>query len=224
MRIRRVTKKSVSISEISGQNPASCPLDSALPTAALPAIVPPHLFMTRAQAVSKSLNALLSDDIDTAVSISSNFSGGAGSLFDNETADIVGFILAHDYTPDPSIKPDVLAPLRLMAAAMELWEDINLTDHVDVSGDWSHRHSPELVTHLLHTAGLEQHRLQRLRDMGARFISVRSSLPSGHCPACRHDLGREFPAANAPFLPHTDCSCQASCACSYIAVVTPPRH
>jgi len=178
--------------------------------------------MTRAEAVSKSLNALLSDEIETAVSISSTFSGGAGSLFDNETADIIRFILEHDYTPDPSIKPAVLAPLRVIAAAMELWDDLNLADHADVSGEWSHRHSPELVTHLLHTAGLEQHRLERLRQMGARKISVRSKLPSGHCPVCRADLGKVFSVTAVPFLPHPDCSCQNSCDCSYIAIPAPP--
>lgn len=178
--------------------------------------------MTRPEAVSKSLNALLSDDIETAVAISSDFSGGAGSLFDNETAEIVRFILAHDYTPDPSIGPDVLAPLRIIAAAMELWEDLILADHADVSGEWNHRHPPELVTRLLHTAGLEQHRLERLRQMGARQISVRSSLRAGHCPACLADLGKTLPATMAPFLPHPHCSCRDGCDCSYIAIPSPP--
>jgi hypothetical protein len=178
--------------------------------------------MTRSEAVSKSLNALLGEDIETAVSISSAFSGGAGSLFDNETADIVRFILAHDYTPDPTISPEVLAPLRVIAAAMELWGDINLADHADVSGEWGHRHPPELVTRLLHAAGLEQHRLERLRQMGAREITIRSNLGSGHCPACRADLGKVFPVALAPFLPHPDCSCESSCSCSYIAIPSPP--
>lgn len=178
--------------------------------------------MTRSEAVSKSLNALLSDDIETAVSISSNFSGGAGSLFDNETAGIIRFILEHNYTPDPTIDPGILAPLRVIAAAMELWGDLNLADHADVSGNWNYKYPPELVTRLLHTAGLEQHRLERLRQMGARDITVRSSLPSGHCPACLTDLGKTFPIAAAPFLPHPHCSCQASCGCSYIAIPSSP--
>lgn len=180
--------------------------------------------MTRSDAVSKSLNALLSDDIETAVSISSDFSGGAGSLFDNETANIVRFILGHDYSPDPSIQPEVLAPLRIIAAAMELWGDINLAEHADVSGEWNHKHPPEVVTRLLHTAGLEQHRLARLQQMGAREISVRSNRESGHCPACRADLGRIYPAASAPLLPHPDCSCESACDCSYIAIPAPPLH
>ena len=178
--------------------------------------------MTRPEAVSKSLKSLLSHDIETAVSISSNFSGGAGSLFDNETADIVRFILEHDYTPDSSISSDVIAPLRVIAAAMELWDDLNLADHADVSGNWEHKHPPELVTRLLHAAGLQQHRLERLRQMGAREISIRSNRRSGHCPVCQADLGKSFPAALAPPLPHLDCSCEASCDCSYFAIPAPP--
>lgn len=178
--------------------------------------------MTRSEAVSKSLNALLRDDIETAVSISSSFSGGAGSLFDNETADIVRAILAHDYTPDPSISAEVIAPLRVIAAAMELWDDINLADHADVSGSWDYKHPPDLVTRLLHAAGLQRHRLERLRQMGAREVSIRSNRSSAHCPACRADLGRTFPADTVPHLPHPDCSCESACACSYIAIPAPP--
>jgi glycyl-tRNA synthetase (class II) len=75
--------------------------------------------MTRSEAVSKSITALLSGEAETAASIASSFHGGAGSLYENESVNIVRFILEHDYTPDPNIKPTVLAPLRIVAAAIE---------------------------------------------------------------------------------------------------------
>jgi len=176
--------------------------------------------MKRSEAVAKSLTALINDEVETAVAISSNFHGGAGSLYENETLNIVRFILDHEYTPDPTIKPKILAPLRVAAAAMELWGDVCLEDFADVSGSWKYRHTPELVTRLLYTAGLEQHRLLRLIQMGADQVLIRSNRPTGHCPACRRDLGVTFPIANAPFLPHQDCSCDDPCQCSYIAVQT----
>ena len=174
--------------------------------------------MKRSEAVAKSLTALINDDVETAVEISSNFHGGAGSLYDAETAKIVRFILDHEFTPDSTIKPAVLAPLRVAAAATELWGDVALEDFADVSGNWKYKHTPEIVTRLLYSAGLQQHRLRRLKRMGAEQIRIRSNHPSGHCPACSRDLGRVFPVSKAPFLPHPDCSCESPCDCSYVAV------
>ena len=174
--------------------------------------------MKRSEAVAKSLTALINDDVGTAVAISSHYHGGAGSLYENETIGIVRFILEHEYTPDPTIKAKVLAPLRIAAAAMELWGEVRLDDFADVRGNWKYKHDPETVTFLLHRAGFEQHRLHRLEHMGARGVQVRSNRPAGHCPACTRDLGGIFPIARAPFLPHPDCSCDSPCECSYIAV------
>jgi hypothetical protein len=178
----------------------------------------PPTGMTRSEAIAKSLTALIDDDVERAVAISSNFHGGAGSLYESETVNIVRFILDHEYTPDPTIKPKVLAPLRVAAAAMELWGEFRLEDFADVSGNWKYKHTPELVTGLLYAAGLEQHRLQRLNMMGATRVQIRSGRSSGHCPACSRDLGTTVPIADAPFLPHPDCSCDSPCQCSYIAV------
>lgn len=174
--------------------------------------------MKRSEAVAKSLTALINDDLETAVTISCEFHGGAGSLYQTETTEIVRFILDHEYTPDSTIKPDVLAPLRVAAAAMELWGDVRLEDFADVSGNWKYKHTPETITRLLYAAGLEQHRLHHLKQMGARQVQIRSDRSAGHCPACRRDLGRRYPIALAPFLPHPDCSCDTPCQCSYLAV------
>lgn len=173
--------------------------------------------MTRADALAKSLTALLSGDVETAASVASSFHGGAGSLYENESVAIVRFILEHDYTPDATIKPKVLAPLRVVAAAMELWGEVDINDFADVSGSWKYKHSPELVTQLLYNAGLQQHRLQRLRDMGSQEVEIRAGDTKDLCPACKADLGLSFPIHAAPFLPHSGCSCKGSCQCSYIA-------
>jgi hypothetical protein len=173
--------------------------------------------MTRAEAVAKTVTALLSDEVETAATIASNFHGGAGSLYENESVNIVRFILDHDYTPDPNITPDVLTPLRVVAAAMELWGEVNIDEIADVRGSWTYKYNPEIVTHLLYTAGLEQHRRQRLRDMGIQEVEARSNQETGLCPTCQADLGQAFPIDEAPFLPHRTCSCENSCHCSYIA-------
>lgn len=178
--------------------------------------------MTRAEALAKSLAALIRGDVETAASIASSFHGGAGSLYENESIAIVRFILEHDYTPDPAIKPEVLARLRIVAAAMELWGEVDIKDIADVSGSWKYKHSPELGAQLLYKAGLEQHRLQRLRDMGSQEIEIRANHTKDLCPACKSDLGLSFPIHAAPFLPHPGCSCEYSCNCRYIAHQSPP--
>jgi|GEM_PF-1808914 len=173
--------------------------------------------MTRSEAVAKTVTALLNDDVELAASIASSYHGGAGSLYENESVNIVRFILDHDYTPDPTIKPGVLGPLRIVAAAMELWGEVDIKDIADVTGSWKYKYTPETVTHLLYTAGLEQHRLQRLREMGIQEVEIRSSQKNGLCPACQSDLGLPFPIDRAPFLPHPACSCEGSCHCRYLA-------
>jgi hypothetical protein len=171
--------------------------------------------MTRAEAVAKTVTALNSDELELAASIASSFHGGAGSLYENESINIARFILDHDYTPDPSIDPEVLAPLRVVAAAMELWGDVQVTEVADFEGSWTYQHSPETVVQLLYTAGLEQHRLARLGEMGIRRIGIRSDHEDGLCPACKADLGQTFPISNVPFLPHADCTCEQPCRCRY---------
>lgn len=172
--------------------------------------------MTRSQAVARTVNALLEEDVAQAVTIASEFHGGAGSLFEEESADVVRSILEHDYTPDPAIKPGVLTPLRVVAAATELWGEVDISEVADVTGSWKYRHTPEIVTGLLHAAGLQRHRLNRLRAMGLRAVEIRPGHGPGLCPACRADLGRSFPIDAAPLLPHRDCSCETSCHCSYL--------
>jgi len=177
--------------------------------------------MNRSAAVARSLTALINDDVEGAVEISSAFHGGAGSLYGAETADLIRFILDHDFTPDPTIKPKILAMLRVAAAAMELWGDVRLEDFVDVSGKWRYKHPPGIFTRLLYTAGVGQHGLQELRRMGAEQVKIRSHLPSGHCPACSRDIDTIFPIEHVPFLPHRDCTCDSPCQCSYAALPTP---
>ena len=153
--------------------------------------------------------------VEQAVAIASGFHGGAGSLFADDSIEIVRSILAQDYSPDPTIKPGVLDPPRVVAAAMELWGEVDIADVADVSGSWKYCHTPEIVTRLLHTAGFEHHRLKRLREMGLRDVEIRPGQSSSLCPACQADVGKFFPIDTAPPLPHRNCSCENSCHCSY---------
>ena len=169
--------------------------------------------MHRKEAVSQSLNALINGDVDEAVAVNSNYYGGAGTLYEKETVEIIRCILESEYTPDPAIKSKVLNPLRVAAAAMELWGASEVQESIDVSGDWTYKLNPRDVMQLLYTAGLEQHRLKRLRDSGVKAVAVRTRNEKPAAP-CLEVLGKTFPIAKAPPLPHSDSACQ----CSYAAV------
>lgn len=168
--------------------------------------------MHRKEAVSQSLTALVNGDADGAVMVSSSYYGGAGTLYEKETVEIIRCILENEYTPDAAIKLKVLKPLRVVAAAMELWGASEVQEFAEVSGDWTYRLSPRDVTQLLYTAGLEQHRLRRLQECGVKEVAVRTRNKKP-APACREVLGKIFPIAEAPSLPHGDPACQ----CSYAA-------
>jgi hypothetical protein len=148
------------------------------------------------------------DDVRRAVQLSSEYFDGVGALYEEETVSIVRCILEHDWTPDAAIKPRVLHPLRVVAAAMELWGEGELKDFADVSGKWKYAEDPETITRLLYAAGREQHRLQHLRERRVRRVQVRSSSESPPA-ACLPDIGKTFAVGEAPFLPHrgVDCRC-----------------
>ena len=168
--------------------------------------------MYRKEAVSQSLTSLVNGDVKEAVTISSNYYGGAGTLYERETISIIECILEHDFTPDPTIKAKVLAPLRVVAAAMELWGVREVQEFADVSGDWTYKLAPVDVIQLLYAAGLERHRLELMRKSGVKKVEVRarSDQPAA---SCQKIAGQTFPIDEVPDLPHSDAACQ----CSYAA-------
>ena len=64
--------------------------------------------MNRQAAVSKSLHSLSAGEVEEAVTICSDYFGGAGTLYEKETVAIIEAILDDDYTPDPALKERVL--------------------------------------------------------------------------------------------------------------------
>ncbi len=168
-----------------------------------------HRLMHRKEAVSQSLTALINENVEEAVAISSNYYGSAGTLYEKETISIIQLILEHDFTPDPAIKSEVLKPLRVVAAAMELWGAGDVREFAELSGDWTYKLQPESVIQLLYAAGLERHRLDQMRRCGVAKVVVRT-LGKNPGPACREVAGKLFPVEKAPVLPHRDPACQCS--------------
>ena len=113
-------------------------------------VADPTFLRHRQEAVSQSLSALTNGKVPDAVTVSSNYFGGARTLYAQETVAIIECILDHNFTPDPAIKPKVLKPLRVVAAAMELWGESDLQEFAEVSGDWTYKFKPEEVIQLLY--------------------------------------------------------------------------
>lgn len=167
--------------------------------------------MHRKEAIAESLRALADGKVPEAVAVASSYTGGAETLYEKETIAIMEAVLEHDFTPDSSIDPDALQQLRAAAAATELW---GVPAVEELAGDpgsgWTHRLGPADVILLLHRAGFEQNRLDRLRAAGVQMVEVHS-LQQDPAPICREAAGRSFPIDRAPPLPHSD----AACRCSY---------
>jgi hypothetical protein len=177
----------------------------------------PHPRMTKTESVAESLNALQSGDIEKAVMLCSNCSGGEGSLYANDTISIVRTILEDDYTPDTRLKERVLAPMRVVAAAIELWGVEEASQYAEITGDWNFRYQPTEALELLYSAGLEKHRLGGLTAMGASRIKVTFSETSPLCPTCRAIQGKTFTPAEAPALPLAECTGDTPCLGHYSA-------
>ena len=65
-------------------------------------VADPTFPMYLQEAVSQSLDALIKGKVPDAVTVSSNYFGGAGTLYEKETVAIIECILDHDFTPDPT--------------------------------------------------------------------------------------------------------------------------
>ena len=149
-------------------------------------VADPTCPMDLQEAVSQSLAALIEGKVPDAVTVSSNYFGGAGTLYEKETVAIIECILDHDFTPDPTIKPKVLKTLRVIAAAMELWGESDVQEFAEVRGDWTH-----------------------LRHAGVRKIAVRNGADQA-ARVCQETIGRVFAIEEAPILPHGDPACRCS--------------
>ena len=181
----------------------------------LPAHHTSHL-MYRKEAISLSLNALDRGEVEEAVAANSDYYGGAGTLYEKETIEIMRNILECDYTPDPGIENTVLQPLRVVAAAMELWGAGGVREFAAAGNEWTGRLKPEVISDLLYAAGLEEHRLDRFRAAGVEEVTIHTRRENP-APCCREDAGKTFRIDATPPLPHPDPSCQ----CSYAAIRKP---
>ena len=173
--------------------------------------------MTKTQAVAETLTALQSGDLEKAVALSNRYSGREGSLYEHDTATLIRTILEHDYTPDPRLSDSILAPLRILAAATELWGMEEAEDYINISGHWHFRYEPAEALRLLHDAGVEKHRLLGMAAMGVERVCVSFLNRSWVCSVCRKLKDREFPIAEAPPLPLVDCLSDTPCLGHYTA-------
>ena len=173
--------------------------------------------MTKTQSVAESLTALQDGDAEKAVALSSEFSGREGSLYEHDTVAIVSTILAHDYSPDPALTAGILTPLRILAAAAELWGLEEVDDYIDISGDWNYRYEPVAAVRLLHDAGVEKHRLDGMAAMGVETVRAHFANRNWACSECRKLKDREFAIAEAPPLPLVTCLSDPPCLGHYTA-------
>ena len=176
--------------------------------------------MTKTQSVAESLTALESGDIEHAVSLSCEHSGKEGALYEQDTVSIVRTILEHDYTPDERLKERVLAPLRVVAAAMELWGSEEASQYAEITGNWDYRYNPAIALKLLHIAGVEKHRLKGLEAMGVEQVKITFPEATPLCAACAALQGQVFAIAEAPMLPLAACTGEVPCNGHYLAANT----
>lgn len=173
--------------------------------------------MTKTQSVAESLTALQAGDAEHAVALSTQFSGREGSLYEHDTVAIVKTILGDDYSPDPKFTESILAPLRILAAATELWGLDEISEYIDISGNWHFRYEPVEAVRFLHDAGVERQRLDGMARMGVEKVRIHFANRSWVCSECRKLKDREFAIAEAPALPVVDCLADPPCLGHYAA-------
>jgi hypothetical protein len=143
------------------------------------------------------------------------FGQNSGSSDDSITR-IIGFILRRTPALIADCPPQVLEPLRVAAAMMELWGVSSVRHFVNIEGELDYRFCTDAIAHMLHSHGCFLQSLEELRSIGFSHVRLLGAQDSGECEACREADGKKFTVDSVPELPLADCTCAERYGCRVI--------
>ena len=172
-----------------------------------------------AQALYDSSEALQSRDVKTALAVRDREYRKDGNVFDDSIIRTIEFILSS--TPEllTDCPLEVLEPLRIAAAMMELWGLNTLKPFVTIDGEWDYRFGAEAVVRMLLSHGCFLRTLESYRKTGFTTVELLDSRDPDACEACRSANGQKFPINDVPELPLVTCRCQTRYGCGLIIIV-----
>jgi hypothetical protein len=164
------------------------------------------------RAIKESMAALESGDAHRAFEIR-NLVYGEEAGSNVSTQRIVELILTRTPALFVGYPAEVLQPLRIAAALMELWGTNTIADQVRNEGTPDQRFSPQAIGHMLHSHACFLKKLEEFKAVGIKRVEFLGSKDPADCKACQEANGQSYTTEDVPELPLTTCQCKSPYGC-----------
>ncbi len=170
------------------------------------------------EALAYSASALQSGDVQAALTVRNREYHQTGGSFDDSIARTMEHILKSTPALLVDCPQQVLEPLRIAAAMMELWGTNSIRDFVTIEGELDYRFGTDAIAHMLHSHGSFLRSLEDFRRVGISSVKLLGSHGSHDCEACQAADGSAFTIDTVPELPLATCTCEDRYGCRVIVI------
>ena len=170
------------------------------------------------EALAYSAAALQSGDARAALAIRNREFGQESCSFDDSTVTTMEFILGRTPVLLADCLPEVLEPLRIAAAMMELWGTNNIRQFATIEGQLDYRFGFDAIAHMLHTHGCFLRSLDDFHRAGISHVKLLGTHGSHDCEACRAANEKSFPISKVPEIPLISCTCDDKYGCRIMVI------
>lgn len=168
------------------------------------------------EALAYSAAELQSGDARAALAVRNREFGRQSGSFDDPIVKTMEFILSRTPTLLADCPPEVLEPLRVASAMMELWGTNNIRQFVTIEGELNYRFGFDAIAHMLHSHGRYLRSIENFRRIGISSVKLLSAQGSDECEVCRAADGKSFPITEVPEIPLISCICDGKYGCRII--------
>ena len=170
-----------------------------------------------ADSIAYSTAALQAGDVQEALAIRNREFNQDEGTFDESMARTMKFILTRTPQMLADCAAEIVEPLRIAAAMMELWGTNTIRDFVTIDGEIDYRLDAQKIAFMLHAHGNFIRTLEDIRCSGISRVELLRSANSQVCKDCRTLGGKSFLIDEVPELPLANCRCKDGCTLSVTA-------
>lgn len=165
------------------------------------------------EAIGDSATALEARNIRAALDVRERELGQKGGAWDEINARTMELILSHTPALLADCPVEILGPLRVAAAMMELWGTNTIRHFVNIEGEIDYRFSAAAIANMMHSHGCFLRELESLREKGFTQVSLLGTKDPDDCLACQEAHGAIFTIDSVPELPLAACRCETGYGC-----------
>jgi hypothetical protein len=171
-----------------------------------------------AESIAYSAVALQNGDAHEAITVRNREFNQESGTFDDSIIRTMEFILGRTPALLADCPSEVIEPLRIAAAMMELWGENSIKRFVTIEGELDYRFGTDAIAHMLHSHGCFLRSIEEFRRVGISRVSLLGAKGSDDCAACSAADGKSFTVDTVPELPLVDCTCEDKYGCRVIVV------